>query len=46
MRLKLNITCEDDGKTKVPYTSILMNDVEIQHTEGHTNVIMITDKLV
>ena len=38
----LNITCPDDGKTEVPYT-LNLNDVEIQHTEGHTNTIMITD---
>ena len=40
--VELNITCPDDGKTVVPYT-LNLNDVEIQHTEGHKNTIMITD---
>ena len=42
--IELNITCPDDGKTEVAYT-LNLNDVEIQHTEGHKNTIMITDKV-
>jgi hypothetical protein len=40
--IELQLTCEDDNKTIVPYT-LNLNDVEIQHTEGHSNTIMITD---
>ena len=42
--VELTITCTDDNKTEVPYT-LNLNDVEIQRTEGHNNVIMITDKV-
>ena len=42
--VELTITCTDDNKTEVPYT-LNLNDVEIQRTEGHKNVIMITDKV-
>ena len=44
MYKRQTITCPDDGKTEVAYT-LNLNDVEIQHTEGHNNTIMITDKV-
>lgn len=38
------VTCEDDGETKVP-VEINLEEIKVIETEGHTNVIMITDKI-
>ena len=40
----LNITCQDDKETKVPVT-VNLSDLKVVRTEGHSNVIMITDKI-
>ena len=40
----ITVTCPDDGKTKVPVT-INLEDISIVRTEGHTNTVMITDKI-
>jgi len=40
----ITITCPDDETTKVPVT-VNLEDINVVKTEGHTNVIMITDKI-
>ena len=40
----ITVTCPDDGETKVPVT-VNLEDINVIKTEGHTNVIMITDKI-
>ena len=40
----ITVTCPDDGETKVPVT-INLEDISIVRTEGHTNTVMITDKI-
>jgi len=40
----MNVTCTDDNVTEVQ-TQININDVEVYFPEGHTNKIMLTDKL-
>ena len=40
----ITVTCPDDGETKVPVT-VNLEDINVVKTEGHTNVIMITDKI-
>ena len=40
----ITVTCPDDGETKVPVT-INLEDINVVKTEGHTNTIMITDKI-
>lgn len=40
----ITVTCPDDGETKVPVT-INLEDINIVRTEGHTNTVMITDKI-
>ena len=40
----ITVTCPDDGETKVPVT-INLEDISIVSTEGHTNTVMITDKI-
>ena len=42
--VELMITCPDDEETKVPVT-INLEEINVMKTEGHTNVIMITDKI-
>ena len=40
----ITVTCPDDGETKVPVT-VNLEEIKVVKTEGHTNVIMITDKI-
>jgi len=40
----ITVTCPDDGETKVPVT-VNLEDINVIKTEGHTNNIMITDKI-
>ena len=40
----ITVTCPDDGETKVPVT-VNLEDINVVRTEGHTNNIMITDKI-
>lgn len=42
--IEVSVTCPDDGKTKVP-TKIKLDEVNVQMTTGHTNEVMLTDKL-
>ena len=42
--VEVTVTCEDDGTTKVPVT-INLDEIKVVKTEGHTNVIMITDNI-
>ena len=39
--MQLNITCPDDGETKVPY-EIDLNDIKVEN-RGSKKVVMITD---
>tara|TARA_Y100000310_G_C20501618_1_gene724281 strand:+ start:301 stop:1005 length:705 start_codon:yes stop_codon:yes gene_type:complete len=43
-KIKLNLLCDDDGVTMVE-KEIDLADVEIQMTDGHENVIKITDDI-
>jgi len=40
----IQVTCKDDGETKVPVT-VNLEDIKVERTEGHDKVIMITDKI-
>ena len=40
----ITVTCPDDGETKVPVT-VNLEDINVVKTEGHTNTIMLTDKI-
>ena len=40
----ITVTCPDDGETKVPIT-VNLEDINVVKTEGHTNTIMLTDKI-
>ena len=42
--VEVTVTCEDDGTTKVP-VNINLDEIKVVKTEGHTNVIMITDNI-
>ena len=42
--IEVSVTCPDDGKTKVS-TKIKLDEVNVQMTTGHTNEVMLTDKL-
>jgi len=43
-KVKITITCPDDGKTKVP-VEINLEDINIQMDVGHTNELKISDKI-
>ena len=43
--VEVNVTCPDDGKTKVE-TSINIDDIKIQKTKGHTNKVKLDDTLM
>jgi hypothetical protein len=43
-KVKLNLTCPDDGKTTVD-VEINLEDIGIQMTEDHTNVVQLTDDI-
>lgn len=42
--IELQITCEDDGTTVVPYT-INLQDIQIEKSDNHTNTVMVTDNI-
>lgn len=42
--IEVNITCPDDNKTTVP-VKINLDEVNVQMTTGHTNEVMLTDKM-
>jgi len=42
--IELQITCEDDNKTKVPY-QLNLTTVEVTKPEGHSNKIMLSDEM-
>ena len=42
--VQMNITCEDDGSTQVRY-NLNLTDVKVNKPEGHSNKIMISDKM-
>ena len=42
--VEITVLCPDDGETKVPVT-VNLEDINVVKTEGHTNNIMITDKI-
>ena len=42
--IEVSVTCPDDGKTKVP-VKIKLDEVDVQMTTGHTNEVMLSDKL-
>ena len=42
--IQMNITCQDDEKTQVKY-NLNITEAEVIFPEGHTNKIMLTDKL-
>ena len=43
-KVKIMVTCPDDGKTKVP-VSINLEDINVQMTIGHTNELKISDNI-
>ena len=42
--IQMNITCQDDEKTQVKY-NLNITEAQVIFTEGHSNKIMLTDKL-
>jgi hypothetical protein len=42
--VEMNVTCQDDGQTVVPYKLNLL-EVEVQKPEGHSNKIMLSDEM-
>jgi len=43
--VKVNITCPDDGETKVEM-EIAIDDIKVQKTRGHKNIIKLDDELM
>ena len=43
-QIELKVTCPDDGETVVDH-AINLDDIKVQHTEGHTNQVMLTDDI-
>ena len=43
-KVKLNVTCPDDEKTKVP-VEVNLEDINVQMTKNHTNEINLTDNI-
>ena len=43
--VEVNITCPDDGETKVEM-EIAIDDIKVQKTRGHKNIIKLDDKLM
>ena len=43
-KVRVNVTCPDDKKTKVTVT-LNLDDIECNMTEEHTNIVEITDKV-
>ena len=42
--VEMNVLCPDDNKTRVPI-KINLDDVDVQMTTGHTNEVMLTEKM-
>jgi hypothetical protein len=42
--VEMNITCQDDGVTQVRY-NLNLTDVKVNKPEGHSNKIMLSDKM-
>ena len=42
--VEINLICPDDNETQVP-TKINLDDIQVQMTVGHNNIINITDKI-
>ena len=42
--IELKVTCPDDEETVVDH-KINLDDIKVQHTEGHTKQIMLTDEI-
>jgi hypothetical protein len=42
--IELKVTCPDDGETVVDH-KINLDEIKVQHTEGHTNQVMLTDDI-
>jgi hypothetical protein len=43
-KVKIMVTCPDDGKTKVP-VNVNLEDINVQMTIGHTNELKISDNI-
>jgi len=43
--VEVNITCPDDGETKVEM-EIVIDDIKVQKTRGHKNIIKLDDELM
>ena len=43
-KIPMTVTCPDDGETKVEH-EININEIKVKKTDGHTNVIMLTDDI-
>ena len=43
-KVELNVTCPDDGETKVDY-ELNIDEIKVKKIDGHTNVIMLTDEI-
>ena len=43
-KIKLNVTCPDDEKTKVP-VDVDLSDISVQMTVGHTNEVNLTEDI-
>jgi hypothetical protein len=42
--VEMNLTCQDDGETQVRY-NLNLTDVKVSKPEGHSNKIMLSDKM-
>ena len=43
-KIPMTVTCPDDGETKVEH-EIDIDEIKVKKTDGHTNVIMLTDDI-
>lgn len=43
-KIPMTVTCPDDGETKVEH-EINIDEIKVKKTDGHTNVIMLTDDI-
>ena len=43
-KIHMTVTCPDDGETKVEH-EINIDEIKVKKTDGHTNVIMLTDDI-
>ena len=42
--VEMNITCQDDGKTRVKY-NLNLTEVQVQKPEGHSNKVMLSEEM-